>query len=33
VRISTDGPGDAVVLTFGEDDEYRSVIMPLDPSA
>lgn len=32
VRISTDGPGDAVVLTFGEDDEYRSVIMPLDPA-
>ena len=33
VRISTDGPGDAVVLTCGEDDEYRSVIMPLDPAA
>jgi DNA polymerase-3 subunit beta len=33
VRLSTAGPGDAVVLTFGEDDEYRSVIMPLDPSA
>jgi DNA polymerase-3 subunit beta len=33
VRLSTDGAGDAVVLTFGEDDEYRSVIMPLDPSA
>ena len=33
VRISTAGPGDAVVLTFGEDDEYRSVIMPLDPAA
>lgn len=32
VRISTDGPGDAVVLTYGEDDEYRSVIMPLDPA-
>ena len=33
VRLSTAGPGDAVVLTYGEDDEYRSVIMPLDPSA
>ena len=33
VRISTAGHGDAVVLTYGEDDEYRSVIMPLDPSA
>ena len=32
VRISTAGPGDAVVLTYGEDDEYRSVIMPLDPA-
>jgi len=32
VRLSTAGPGDAVVLTFGEDDEYRSVIMPLDPT-
>ncbi|NBW18692.1 MAG: hypothetical protein EBR82_63040 [Caulobacteraceae bacterium] len=32
VRISTDGSGDAVVLTYGEDDEYRSVIMPLDPA-
>ena len=32
VRISTAGPGDAVVLTCGEDDEYRSVIMPLDPA-
>jgi DNA polymerase-3 subunit beta len=32
VRLSTAGPGDAVVLTFGEDDEYRRVIMPLDPT-
>jgi DNA polymerase-3 subunit beta len=32
MRLSTAGPGDAVVLTFGEDDEYRSVIMPLDPT-
>lgn len=32
VRISIAGPGDAVVLTCGEDDEYRSVIMPLDPN-
>jgi DNA polymerase-3 subunit beta len=29
VRVSIDGPGDAVVLTYGEDDEYKSVIMPL----
>jgi len=29
VRISVAGKGDAVVFTYGEDDEYRSVIMPL----
>lgn len=29
VKVSIDGPGDAVVLTYGEDGEYRSVIMPL----
>ena len=29
VRISVAGKGDAVIFTYGEDDEYRSVIMPL----
>jgi len=29
VRVSIDGPGDAVVITYGENGEYRSVIMPL----
>ena len=29
VLISVAGKGDAVLFTYGEDDEYRSVIMPL----
>jgi DNA polymerase III subunit beta len=29
VRISVAGPGDAVLIVTGEDDEYRTVIMPL----
>lgn len=29
VRISIAGPGDAVLLVLGDDDEYRTVIMPL----
>jgi DNA polymerase-3 subunit beta len=29
VRISIDGTGDAVLLVLGEDDEYRTIIMPL----
>jgi DNA polymerase-3 subunit beta len=29
VRVSVAGKGDAVIFTYGEDDEYRSVIMPL----
>lgn len=29
VRISIAGPGDAVLIVTGEDDEYRTVIMPL----
>lgn len=29
VRISVAGKGDAVMFFYGEDDEYRSVIMPL----
>lgn len=29
VRISIDGTGDAVMLVLGEDDEYRTIIMPL----
>lgn len=29
VTIEAAGPGDAVVFLYGEDDEYRSVIMPL----
>jgi len=29
VRISIAGPGDAVLLVLGEDDEYRTIIMPL----
>jgi DNA polymerase-3 subunit beta len=29
VRVEVGGPGDAVVFLYGEDDEYRSVIMPL----
>ena len=30
VRVSIDGKGDAVLFSYGEDDEYRSVIMPLN---
>ena len=29
VRVSVDGPGDAVIFFYGDEDEYRSVIMPL----
>jgi DNA polymerase-3 subunit beta len=29
VRVQVAGPGDAVVFVYGEDEEYRSVIMPL----
>ena len=29
VRISIAGPGDAVLFVLGEDDEYRTIIMPL----
>lgn len=29
VRVSIAGPGEAVLLVCGEDDEYRTVIMPL----
>jgi DNA polymerase-3 subunit beta len=29
VRISIDGTGGAVLLVLGEDDEYRTIIMPL----
>jgi len=33
VRISVAGPGDAVLFVCGEDDEYRTVIMPLAEDA
>ena len=33
ISVTLDSPGDAVVFSYGEDGEYKSVIMPLDPSA
>lgn len=33
ISVTLDSPGDAVVFSYGEDGEYKSVIMPLAPDA